>query len=154
MKIILLAVGRVRVPYFREGCEDYLRRIRKLTPIEVREIKAVKGADAGSTRKAEGEKIAEALGSIAMKSVALHDRGKALTSEEFAKLVGNVESSGAKGLVFVMGGAYGLSREALEKADYLVSLGPMTMSHELARLALLEQIYRAQTALRGVPYPK
>lgn len=149
-----MVVGKVRTSYFREGCEDYLSRIRKLVPIETREIKPAKDCAPNETRKAEGLKIIEILDGTGWKSAALDDRGKTFDSESFARFIGKLENSGAGGMIFIVGGAYGLSEEVLQRCDYRVSLGPLTMSHELARLVLFEQIYRAQSILRGMPYPK
>jgi len=154
VKILVVAVGKVRKPYFREGCEDYIRRIQKLTSFEVREIKPGMGDDIGSAQNMEDERILAVLDSVTFKTAALHDRGERMSSEKFAKFLKEVETSGATGLAFVVGGANGLGKKVLERAEFRLSLGQMTMSHELARLALLEQIYRAQTILRGVPYPR
>lgn len=154
MKILVVAVGKLRKPYFRDGCEDYIRRIQRLSPFEVREIKPGKGDDIGSAQKSEDERILAVLDSVAFKTAALHDRGERVSSEKFARLLKEVEMSGATGLAFVVGGANGLGKKVLDQADSSLSLGTMTMSHELARLVLFEQIYRAQTILRGVPYPK
>ena len=154
MKLLLVTVGKVRTPYLKEGCDDYARRIRKLAPLEVMEVKPVKGSEPDNAINKEGAGIINALDAAGFKTVVLHDRGKTLTSKEFAKLLGDVESSGAHGVAFVIGGAWGLRGDVVEKAQYGISLGKMTMSHELARLVLLEQIYRAQTTLRGIPYPK
>ena len=154
MKILMVAVGKVRTPYFRDGCEDYVRRARKLIPIEVREVKTGKGENIESIKNSEGKHILAALSNIAFKTAVLHDRGESLSSERFARWLKELESSGSKGLAFILGGAWGVGKNVLEKADFRWSLGPMTMSHELTRLVLLEQIYRAETTLRGVPYPK
>ncbi len=154
MKLLLVAVGKVRTPYLREGCNDYLRRIRKLTPIEIRELKAGKGTNPVAAKSAETERIIAAIGETGYKIAALSDGGEVSTSKKFAKLIEKVENSGSSGLAFIIGGAWGLSDEVIDKADFLLSMGPMTMSHELARLVLIEQIYRAEATLRGVPYPK
>jgi len=154
MKILVVAVGKVRASYLREGCEDYIRRIRKLTPIEVKEVKVGKGNDGESIKKSEDERIFSVLESVAFKTAVLNGRGETLSSERFARLLKELESSGSNGLSFVIGGAWGLGQKVLEKAAFRWSMGPMTMSHELARLVLFEQIYRAETTLRGIPYPK
>lgn len=154
MKLLLLAVDKMRTPYLKEGCRDYLRRINKLTPVEVREIKPGKGDNPQKAIEAEQKKLLEAAEAPGYKKVALHPGGKSLTSAQFARLLKGMEDSGATGAAFIIGGAHGLGEKVAAGADYKITLGPMTLSHELARLVLLEQIYRAQTVLRGVPYAK
>jgi len=154
LKLLLLAVDKLRTPYLREGCRDYLRRISKLAPIEVREIKPGKGDNPQKAIEAEEKKLLQAADLPGYKKMALHDGGEPVTSAQFARLLRDTEESGATGAVFMIGGAHGLGENISARADYRIALGPMTLSHELARLVLLEQIYRAQTILRGVPYPK
>jgi len=154
VKLLLVAVGKVRTPYLKEGCADYLRRIRKLAPVEVKEVKAAKGTKPDAAKQSEAAAILAALKSTVYKTVALSDRGKNMTSVEFTKMIEDIEKSGRIGMTFVIGGAWGLAEEVIDKADAHLSLGPMTMSHELARLVLVEQIYRAMATLRGVPYAK
>jgi len=155
VKLLVAAVGKVRKSYLREGCEDYFRRIRKMTPIDVKEVKPAGGNNPSTALKTEGKKIRTLLDGLnGWKIAAATDKGKTLTSNKFAELLGKVENGGATGMVIVVGGAWGLDEEVVARADYKIGFGPMTMSHELARLVLFEQIYRAQTILRGVPYSK
>ncbi len=154
MKLLLLAVDKLRTPYIKEGCRDYLGRINKLAPIEVKEIKPGRGDNPQKTVEDEEKKLLRAAGERGYRKLALHPEGKSLTSERFAQLLKDIEDGGATGAAFIIGGAHGLGGRVAAEADYTITMGPMTLSHELARLVLLEQIYRAQTILRGVPYAK
>ena len=134
MKLRVVAVGRI-APHFKEAQEHYLKRVRGLEVLEVKK---------GKTREEEGKKLLQrAKGFI----VALDERGRELTSREFANLV---EKHPA--VTFLIGGADGLSEEVKEKADLLLSLSKLTLQHDVARIVLLEQLFRAQEINRGSPY--
>ena len=133
MKLRVVAVGKI-APHFREAQEHYLKKVRNLEVVEVRKGKS----------KEEGERLLKkAKGFI----VALDERGREVTSREFAKIVEKHPT-----ITFLIGGANGLSEEVKERADLLLSLSKLTLQHDVARIVLLEQLFRAQEINRGSPY--
>ena len=148
----LIAVGKLR-PYFREACDDYLRRIARYSPVSEREIREAGRAATPALRvREESSRVAAAL--PARGTVIILDRsGVAWPSDLLAR---NLEQwrLDAVPVVLVIGGAFGLEPELLRRAAGRWSLGPLTLPHELARVIVLEQWYRAWTILRGEPYHK
>ena len=152
MEIALLAVGKLR-PSLREACDDYLRRLSRyvrVREVEVRE--APRAPTLASQRQQEAARLRERVPEGAA-VVALARAGRPLTSEALA---GQMErwQLAARPLALLLGGSYGLAAELLADAEMRWSLGPLTLPHELARLVVLEQLYRAFTILRGEPYHK
>tara|TARA_Y100000589_G_scaffold285375_1_gene284837 strand:- start:1615 stop:2049 length:435 start_codon:yes stop_codon:yes gene_type:complete len=134
----IIAVGKVRKRWVQEGVELYLKRLPGLGITELRD----------STRDKEAEAIRQSLRADEM-PVMLMEQGKALSSIAFAS---RLESLGSERLAFVIGGADGLTDDLKASARWQLSLSQMTFPHELARLLLLEQLYRAQAILQGSPY--
>ena len=152
MEIALLAVGKLR-PSLREACDDYLRRLSRY--VRVREVEVREAARAptlAAQRQREAERLRERVPAGAT-TVALAREGRALTSEGLA---GQVErwQLAARPLALLLGGSHGLASGLLAEVDMRWSLGPLTLPHELARLVVLEQLYRGFTILRGEPYHK
>ena len=147
MKLALLASGKLRERYAQLGAEEYAKRIARLAPFDIIEVPESRGATAEKTGKGLLARVKESD-----RVVLLADRGHAMTSEAFAKRIGSALGSGHGRLLFVIGGPYGVGAGFEERADELLSLGPMTLPHELARVVLLEQIYRALTILNGRSY--
>lgn len=146
MRIRVVLLGKTRNPHLRVLIEDYRRRIAHFTSIEVVEWKTTDGGP---------WTIAEARGKGKSAPVVLLDAaGKAFSSEEFARWLARQVNSGRQQLVFLLGGAEGFAEETKRQADVLLSLSRMTLPHELARVVLLEQLYRAWALLREHPYPK
>jgi len=139
VKIHLYFFGKPRDPHANAMAEDYLRRISHYAKAEMSEIRAGR-ADPWAKHPSAHR-------------VCLDPGGKKVDSPGFIALVGRAERE-ARDLVFVIGGADGLPPGWSERADLLLSLSPMTYPHELARVMLAEQIYRAFTTLRGHPYPR
>lgn len=154
MKIILISVGHMKKSYLADGVAEYIKRIKRYAPVEAVEVRE-EGAAAKTPReevlKREGERI---LGKLKSGDymVALADKGKPLTSEAFSGFVGGLMDKGTKRLCFVVGGAWGLHESVTEAASLVLSLSRMTLPHDMARLVLAEQIYRAFTIMRGEPY--
>ena len=140
--IRIVAVGRMKDRRLAALLEDYLKRIRPLAPAEVVELK-----DTGPER--EGRDMVARLGSARGKElvVALDERGDSVSSRELAAILGDHGS-----IAFLVGGADGLGPAARERADRTVRLSRMTLTHEMARVLLAEQIYRGLSILRGLPY--
>jgi len=152
MRTALLAVGRLR-PAFRQACDEYLARLRRSEEIVQREVKEAAAAKPPPDRlKDEGRRLLAALPEKAL-LIALDRKGTEWTSEALARQVERWRLA-ARPLALVIGGSDGLAREVLELADHRWSLGPLTLPHELARVVVLEQWYRAGTILRGEPYHK
>ncbi len=149
-KLKIISVGRLKTPFWRDAAEHYRQRLQrscKLEEIEVRDG----SAEPVETRNAqEAEKIIAALTPSDF-LIALDERGDALSSKELASYLQHISE---KGLVpcLAIGGAYGFSEELRQKAGRLLSFGPATLPHELARVVLLEQLFRADCILRGTGY--
>jgi 23S rRNA (pseudouridine1915-N3)-methyltransferase len=142
MKIRLLMLGKTRRPEMCAVLEDYVKRIGRSNPIEVTEVRD----GAAAVKKLDADKAATA--------VLLDAGGKAMDSEVFAKWIGEQRDRGTREIVFVCGDADGFPEVVRERVKAKVSLSSMTYSHELARVMLAEQIYRAFAILSGSPYPK
>jgi 23S rRNA (pseudouridine1915-N3)-methyltransferase len=142
VKIRLLMLGKTRRPEMRVVLEDYVKRIGHQSPIEVTEVR-------------DGEAAAKKLDADRAATVMLLDaNGKRFSSEAFAKWIGDQRDRGTRELIFVCGDADGFPPVLLERKHPKFSLSEMTYSHELARVMLAEQIYRAFAILAGSPYPK
>lgn len=142
--IRILAVGRIKEPYFRQGMEEYAKRIRTFVKFEMVEIK-------DSTKEAEGEKLLQHAQNAYC--IALHGGGKQLSSEAFAALLKKIQQE-QKEICFLIGSEKGLSEAVLRKSNLNLSLSSMTFLHEMTRLILIEQLYRAITINRGMGYHK
>lgn len=154
MVVRVVAVGKLKAASLREACEDYGRRIRRYTKLEVQEVREAgrRAADDAAARRIEGEALLAGLPARGV-VVALTRTGSALDTLAFAERLRGWRDA-ARDVSFVIGGAWGLDVRVLEAADLRLSVSPMTLPHELARLVLLEQLYRACTILRGEPYHK
>lgn len=151
MRLVLVAVGTPGDP-LEAAVRLYRERAARYFDLEVREVSAASGSlppERALAREADsiGRRLPEDL-----ESFALTRRGKGLSSSGLSRYLGELRSYGLPGSVFVIGGAHGLAPELIEAMDRRLSLSPMTLPHAMARLVLLEQIYRAGTILRGEPY--
>jgi 23S rRNA (pseudouridine1915-N3)-methyltransferase len=157
--INIVAVGKIKEQYLREGIHEYLKRLRPYARIEIREVAEEKLPEKASPaeedliRRKEGERI---LGLLPTGSytVVLGIEGRSLTSPELADLMDKLGLAGKSEINFVIGGSLGLSQAVLAPADVCLSLSRLTFPHQLMRLILLEQIYRAFKISRGEPYHK
>jgi 23S rRNA (pseudouridine1915-N3)-methyltransferase len=154
MRVMVLAVGRPRDPSLRAAIADYEGRASRYWPLEVHEVREepARGASPDLVREKESERLAARLpasGTV----VACDLSGSAMRSEEFAGWL-QEERERARDVAFVIGGAHGLSAPVRSRASRTLALAPWTLPHELARLVLAEQLYRAGTIVRGEPYHK
>ncbi len=152
MQLLLLTVGKLR-PTLRELCDDYLRRSRRVIAVQEREIRqAGQGGDTAWQREDEGRRL---LGQLPLSfTVVLLDRvGDAWSSEQVAEQLEGWRHA-ARDLAIVIGGATGVSSAVRARARSVWSLGPLTLPHELVRVIVAEQLYRATTILQGQPYHK
>ncbi|HET6231182.1 MAG TPA: 23S rRNA (pseudouridine(1915)-N(3))-methyltransferase RlmH [Longimicrobiaceae bacterium] len=155
MKLSLLAVGKVRGPV-AEAVADYESRIRRYftyAAVEVKEESFRSASDAERVRGEEGKRLLAKVGT-GMDVVALHRGGTQWSSERLSAYLADLAVKASPGAAFVIGGAFGLSDELLARATHKLSISAFTLPHELARLMLTEQIYRAGTIARGEPYHK
>lgn len=154
MRLTLLTPGKLRLPWIREGCEVYLDRLQHYAPLKTLEVKeepVTRSADPLQVKRKEAERLLEKLPEGAL-LVALDEHGASMTSVELARWLSRHRDAGQKEVAFVIGGPLGLAPELLTRASLKLSLSAMTLPHEIVRLVLLEQIYRAFTILNGEPY--
>lgn len=150
-RIRIIVVGRVRAPYWRAAAEEYQKRLGRVYRLDETIIKDGDASLAADDRnRVEGERILAALG-VGEDALRLDERGRMMDSPSFARYLERFFDTG-RTPCFILGGAYGFSPAVSEKVREAVSLGPMTFPHELARVLLLEQLYRADSILRGGPY--
>ena len=152
MKITVIAVGKTSTPEISRLIDGYLRRIGHYIGFELVELPAARGCrDYERQQRAEGDAILKRLTAVDT-VVLLDERGREMTSAEFARFLEGRMNAGIKRLVFIIGGPYGFSQEVYSRADRLLGLSQMTFTHEMVRLFFTEQVYRAMTILRGEPY--
>lgn len=154
MKITLLVTGDTRTPYLREGIDLYFSRLKHYIPSELQvlpDIRTSKAMTEARQKELEGQQMLQALQPGDYVAL-LDERGRELTSREFASWIDTRMVSGLKRLVLIIGGPYGFSQDVYARADTKLSLSRMTFSHEMVRLFIAEQMYRAMTILRGEPY--
>jgi 23S rRNA (pseudouridine1915-N3)-methyltransferase len=156
MKIHLIFVGKTRELYLREGIEDFLGRLRRYVQVEVKTVRSgrfTRKNQATMVVTSESEKVAAAVPKDAH-FVVLDRQGKQMSSEGLADWWQRLEQAGCRKLCFAVGGVLGFSNELRSQAQTLLALSEMTYTHEMSRLILLEQLYRACTIMRGEKYHK
>jgi len=157
MQIEICAIGKVKEPYLRDGIAEYLKRLSgfcTLKIVEFSEERIREGAgihEISSACRQEGKNLLKAAGQAGY-LVALDPGGVSMSSEDLADLVRRWEIDGPHHVAVLIGGPHGLSDEVRGQADLLLSLSSMTFPHQMVRLILLEQIYRAYTINKGLPY--
>lgn len=152
MRVLIVAVGRLKERHWREAAEEYLKRLRPYATVEVVEIPDRDvSADEPRALRAEADGILKALPESAH-VVVLEPGGLQQSSEGLAAWMELAGVEGRSTIAFVVGGAAGLDVSVLKRANERLSLGPMTFPHQLARVILLEQVYRGFRIMRGEPY--
>lgn len=154
MRLTILCMGKTKEGFIREGIEKYLRYLRPYADASIKELKEEKIQDlkdAPSIRKKEAGKIFKAVPAGAY-LISLDERGEEFTSHGFAALLNNTLETGVRETVFVIGGAMGLDEEVVARSAKTVALSRWTFTHDMARLVLLEQLYRAFTIIKGKTY--
>lgn len=151
MRLHFVWIGKTKDRRYAALIEDYLTRINYFTPFEVSEIRDQKAADEKRVIEAEGARITAAVERDDF-VLLLDEGGTEMNSKDLALLIDKCQIGGVKRLGVVIGGFAGLSDEVRGKANARLSLSRLTMTHELARVVLLEQIYRAFTLIAGLPY--
>ncbi len=154
MKIKLICIGKTGKDFLIAGEQEYLNRLKHYVSIdrlEIPDIKNAKSLSIDQIKELEGKEILSKLQS-GDQLILLDENGKLFSSTEFADFLQQKFNQGGKGLVFVIGGAYGFSGEVYEKSIFKISLSKMTFSHQMIRMIFFEQVYRAMTILKGEPY--
>ena len=159
MKIKLVTVGKLKEKYLKDGIAEYSKRISRFATVEMIELADEKTPDRASD--SENEKILDLEGNRILSKigdrefvVVLAIEEKTLSSEEFSKQLEQASINGYSTLTFVIGGSLGLSPQVKNRANLSLSFGRLTLPHQLMRLVLVEQIYRAFTIQQGSPYHK
>jgi 23S rRNA (pseudouridine1915-N3)-methyltransferase len=159
MKITIICVGKIKEKYFTMAIEEYVKRLSRYCKLEIIEVSDEKTPDQASEaeenriKKLEGERILKNVKEGAY-LIALAIEGRTLSSVELAERIEQLGVSGSSHLIFVIGGSLGLSNEVLLRADYKLSFSKMTFPHQMMRVILLEQIYRAYRINTNQPYHK
>lgn len=156
MHLHFLWIGATRNPAFAAAESDYLQRIGRFLPCEVQASPERRKTDPRALASQLAREEVDLLARLrpASRLLAMDSAGRQFSSEEFAAYLGDAAASACKSLTFLVGGHYGIPPGILSRADLVLSLGRGTYPHELARVMLVEQVYRALTILRGVPYHK
>lgn len=159
MNINIIAVGKVKEKYILNGIDEFKKRLSvhaKVNIIEVSDEAAPENLSANEmeiVKNREGEKILKKIKDSDY-VITLEIKGKKLTSEKFASLVEKTALDGHSTIDFVIGGSLGLSQEVMKRSDYALSFSDMTFPHQLMRLILIEQVYRAYRIINNYPYHK
>lgn len=159
MKIKIVTVGKLKEKYLKDGIAEYSKRLSRFANLEMIELADEKTPDRASD--SENQKILELEGTRILSKIGDRDfvivlaiEGKSLSSEEFSKQLEQAPINGFSTLTFVIGGSLGLSPKVKKRANLSISFGRLTLPHQLMRLVLVEQIYRAFTIQQGSPYHK
>lgn len=159
MKITVVCVGKIKEKYFTMAIDEYSKRLSRYCKLEIIEVLDEKTPDQASEaleqqiKRKEGERILSHIKDQAY-VIALAIQGKMLDSVELANKIEFLGTYGESQIVFVIGGSLGLSDEVLKRANYKLSFSPMTFPHQMMRVILLEQVYRAYRINYGEPYHK
>jgi 23S rRNA (pseudouridine1915-N3)-methyltransferase len=159
LSVRILAVGKIRETYLQQGLAEYSKRLSpflRLQTVELADEKLAEPlipAEIERVKALEGRRLLQAMRESEY-VIALDLAGEQLSSEQFAAKLAQLALSGQSSLAFLIGASLGLSSEVLSRADLRLSCGPLTFPHQLMRLILLEQIYRACKINRGEPYHK
>ena len=159
MKIKLVTVGKLKEKYLKDGIAEYAKRLSRFCKLEIVELADEKTPDKAS--EVENQQILEKEGNRILAKiserefvVALAIEGKQFASEEFSSILSDITVRGFSDITFVIGGSLGLSPTVKKRANLLMSFGKLTLPHQLMRLVLVEQIYRAFMIQQGSPYHK
>ena len=159
MKISIIAVGRLKEKYLKQGIDEYLKRLSAYAKVEIIEVADEKApehlseAEMEEVKRKEGERILSHLSEDTY-IITLEISGRMLNSEQLAAKIDELGTYGKSKLAFIIGGSLGISKEVQNRSDLALSFSKMTFPHQLMRLILLEQIYRAYRINRGEPYHK
>lgn len=154
MKIELAVIRKTSIGYLKQGIDEYIKRLKHYVPFEIKyidDIKNTKNISEDQQKRTEGAKILSLLDKSDF-VVLLDEHGKEYTSVQYSSYIQKRMLSGAKKVVFVIGGPYGFSQEVYDRANDKISFSKMTFNHEMIRLIFTEQLYRAYTIINHEPY--
>lgn len=151
MKLKLLVIGRTDKGFVDEGFQHYVDRLSRMEKIEVVTLPDARHGDALHQRKVEGERMLAAI-RPGEKLVLLDEAGTQFSSPGFAERLQQWRDQGVRNCTFMIGGAYGIPDPVKQKADLLLSLSPMTFTHQMVRMIFAEQLYRAYSIMKGSGY--
>ena len=157
MNLNIITVGKIKENYIKSGIDKFRQRLSRYTDVNMVEVKSSRipnnpsGAQIEQIKVEEGERLLNSLPEASYK-ITLDVKGKPMTSEGLAKSIQNLQVKGYSDISFIVGGPHGLSDQIIDKADYNLSLSHMTFTHQMIRLILLEQVYRAFKIINGEPY--
>lgn len=156
MKIKIIALGKIKEKFLKDGIDEFLKRLTPYTSMEIVELTPIEIKDDNLINKALGEEAEKILAQIKDDSfvITLEINGKQLSSEELAEKINEITNSGISELVFVIGSSCGISQKVSQRANFKLSMSKMTFLHQFARLILVEQIYRAFKIIKGEKYHK
>ena len=159
MRINVVCVGKIKEKFYTQAVEEYSKRLSRYCKLDIVELPDEKTPDNASDivneqiKNKEGERILSAIKDDAY-VCALAIEGKMLDSEELAEKIDKLGIQGTSHIIFIIGGSIGLGKEVLKRSDYALSFSKMTFPHQLMRVILLEQIYRAYRIMKNEPYHK
>lgn len=159
MKITVISVGKIKEKFFRDAIDEYSKRLSRYCKLEIIEVQDEMTPDSApdsvcdAIMNKEGERILKKIDDDAY-TIALAIEGKTCDSVGFSKAIDKLCVNGTSKIVFIIGGSLGLSREVKKRCDELISFSEMTFPHQLMRVILLEQIYRAMRISNNEPYHK
>ena len=157
MNIRIIAVGKIKQNYAQQGIDEFSKRLSRYCNLEIIEVdderidNNLSQKEMNQIKKTEGERIISALNERAY-TIALDSNGKPMTSEGLAKSIKNLQVQGYSSIEFVIGGALGLHDNVTKAADYILTFSHLTFTHQMIRMILLEQIYRAFKIKNNEPY--
>lgn len=157
MRFYLVCIGKLKDAYLRDGVAEFVKRMRPYGGITITELNESKigdkpsDADRKQVVDEEGERLLKVVPKNAY-TVLLDVYGKTMSSEDLAKTVAKLEVDGVSDMAFIIGGAFGVSEALRQSVNYKLSFSPMTFTHQMVRLLLVEQIYRASKINRNEPY--
>lgn len=156
VRYTVVCVGKLKEKFWVAACAEYVKRLGAYAKVELREVADVDPARAGGVEAARRREGAAILGAIGPRThvILLAIEGKERSSEDFSRRLDELALGGKSDIAFVIGGSDGVSDEVRARADETLSFGPITLPHNLARVVLLEQVYRACKISRGEPYHK
>ena len=151
MKIEFWVLGKTSFKYLDEGIQDYQKRLKRFTDFQIVILPDIKANDPKTFITKEAKQVLEKI-NPEDQLILLDDKGKNYTSLQFAEEIEKRQMLHQKKIIFLVGGAYGFDESVYKRANAMLSLSSMTFSHQIIRLIFLEQLYRAFTIIKGLPY--
>ncbi|MCO5233404.1 MAG: 23S rRNA (pseudouridine(1915)-N(3))-methyltransferase RlmH [Chitinophagales bacterium] len=151
MKIEFWVLGKTSFKYLDDGIKDYSKRLERLTDFQMITLPDLKANNEKSFLLKEAKQVLERI-KPEEQLILLDERGQTYTSLHFAKEIEKRQMLLQKKIIFLVGGAYGFDESIYKRANAMLSLSPMTFSHQIIRLLFLEQLYRGMTIIKGLPY--